>query len=216
MTDSVLPYFRTSVLPTSRGPNHDPAPKDRLRGPREVIPLPHLAADLAHRLELTGGLDALGHHIETERVGQLRDRAGEGGARAAVAGPGDERLVHLHHVEGEPAEVAERRVARAEVIEGEPHPGLAQFVKACDPHRRVRDQHGLGDLHDELVRGDSRLVDRGAYAVDQAALLELRGRRVHMETDWSAFRMRQIPVAREQARLAEHETADRRDQPRLL
>ena len=49
----------------------------------------------------------------------------------------DERAVDLHPVDREPAQVAERRVAGAEVVDGQPHAEVAQRP-AARPRRRRR------------------------------------------------------------------------------
>src|SRR4051812_38211672 len=68
---------------------------------REQVALHRVAAQLAQALELDLALDALGHHLQTQRAGDLDD--GRDDRRVLVLGayPGHERAVDLDHVERE-------------------------------------------------------------------------------------------------------------------
>jgi hypothetical protein len=74
-------------------------------------------------VELEGllvGLDALGHDPQLEGLAEADDGVAEGGVLGVEGDPVDERLVQLEDVEGEAAQVAEGRVAGAEVVNGQP------------------------------------------------------------------------------------------------
>ena len=104
---------------TPRGRCQERAGRGGVEGAAEVEALREVAAAGVQRLVLGGALDALGDGHQPERVRDLHDRAHEQRARAAedVA---HERAVDLEQVDRELLEVGERRVAGAEVVDGEP------------------------------------------------------------------------------------------------
>src|SRR5689334_24107209 len=77
---------------------------------REVEALAALATEVAQRVPLLLELDALGHHLERQRLPEGDNRRGETGLLGRLAGA-QERAVHLQHVHREAAEVRQRRVA---------------------------------------------------------------------------------------------------------
>src|SRR5215216_6485585 len=94
--------------------------------PGEVEPLAHLAAEIAERVPLLRELDPLGHDLEVERGAERHDGGRQTG-RVGRRPLAQERAVHLEDVDGEAAQVAERRVAGAEVVEREPHAELLEL-----------------------------------------------------------------------------------------
>ena len=87
-------------------------------GRREQEALAERATELAERGELFVAFDAFGDRAEAELVTESHDRAGEAWL-VGRAEQFDERPVDLQAVDGEAMEVAERRVAGAEVVERE-------------------------------------------------------------------------------------------------
>ena len=118
--------------------------------PAEVEALGEVAAARGQRLGLGGALDALGDGHQPERVRDLHDGPDEQRAR-----PGEdvahERAVDLQQVDRELLEVGERRVAGAEVVDGEPHAEVAQPPEPDGRRGRVLHQRALGDLEDQPV-----------------------------------------------------------------
>ena len=93
--------------------------------------------------------------LELERAREVDDHAHERALLAAAGEAVDERLGDLEDVERQRVQVAERRVAGAEVVEREPHAELAQLVQ----RRRARvgvPSSALGDLEHELAAGRGR------------------------------------------------------------
>ncbi len=78
-------------------------------------------------LEVLDRLDPFRDHPEPESVGEGQDRADDGGVVRVDRQVPDELLRHLEGVERQPLQVSERRVARAEVVDGEPHAEPAQL-----------------------------------------------------------------------------------------
>ena len=78
-----------------------------------------LASHCAERRRLTLGLHSLGGHLHTERRRHRDDRFAERLASRCLVELHRERAVDLHVVEGNGLQVAQRRVARTEVVERE-------------------------------------------------------------------------------------------------
>ena len=91
-------------------------------GAAEVPPLAELDAELLEQHPLTLGLDALGHDVQAHRQRHRDDRPDDLGVVRVVLEPGHERAVDLHLGHGEPAQVGQRRVAGAEVVDREGQP----------------------------------------------------------------------------------------------
>src|SRR5258706_11572538 len=90
----------------------------------EEIALHLVAAVQAQKGELGFGLDALGDDVQPEVLRKVDDRAGQ----RRVVGVGryvaDERAVDLEGVDGEALEVAQARIAGAEVVHGQLDSGV--------------------------------------------------------------------------------------------
>src|SRR5206468_8634051 len=100
-----------------------------------------------------GVLHTLGHHVEVEVAAEIHGRPDN---RRQVRVDGHvthEGAVDLDLVDGEALEVGQRRVARAEVVDGEPHAHLPQAVDDGDRALRLVHHGRLGDLEREGVAG---------------------------------------------------------------
>src|ERR671937_2906598 len=87
--------------------------------PREVVALAEAAVEVTEHLSLLAPFDPLGDDVEVERAGEPQDRVSERRVVGTGPEPVDERLRDLEDVDREIAEVAEGRVAGAEVVERE-------------------------------------------------------------------------------------------------
>src|SRR5690606_26076887 len=85
-------------------------------GAGEQVALAQVALDAAQPVQLVLGLDPLGDGLEAEGVGERQDGGHDGGVVGARPEAVDEGPVDLEHVDGEPPQVRERRVAGAEVV----------------------------------------------------------------------------------------------------
>ena len=83
------------------------------------------------------------------------------------------------HVDREPLEVAQRRVAGAEVVDGQPHAEGPEVLQHLEPGRRVGHQRGLGDLEAQRRRLEAAPLERADHEVDEVGLGDLAGRQVH-------------------------------------
>src|SRR5690606_25122303 len=91
------------------------------RRPPEEVPLPHLAPELLEAARLLLQLDSLRDRLQLQRAAERDDRAHQRWLDALVSHVVDERLVDLEDVDREALQVAERRVARPEVVDRQPH-----------------------------------------------------------------------------------------------
>ena len=115
---------------------------------------PQRAQELALRL----GLDALGHHLDLQRVGE-RDDGRDDGALVAVGGQlGDEAAVDLHLVHREAAQVGKARVAGAEVVDRDRHADLLQALQRAQRDVGLLHRGRLGDLELEQARRQAGLA----------------------------------------------------------
>ena len=106
------------------------------------------------RRELAGRLHALGHDPHPERLGHADDRLHDRGvALAVLAEVGDERAVDLERVDRVAAQVGQRRVAGAEVVEHQPHAEPPQRLQRLGDRGRVLEQQALGDLQRRAASG---------------------------------------------------------------
>ena len=102
---------------STTGPARQPrADMERLGRPRVVTPLPESRSQSSRRVSAAPSSRCPRPTSEVEGRGQPEDRIDE---RALAVDPVDERLRDLEHVDREVAQMAERRVPRAEVVQRE-------------------------------------------------------------------------------------------------
>src|SRR5438034_1167202 len=115
------------------------------------------------------------------------DRRNDGHALRVARHGDDERTVDFERVDRQFREVRERGIARAEVVDRDLQPHLADcgeflYVLFYVPH-----DEAFGDFKIELTPLASRFLDRAAYGPDEVPLLQLDRR--HVDRD-----ARQAPV----------------------
>ncbi|OIQ81515.1 hypothetical protein GALL_367190 [mine drainage metagenome] len=157
-------------------------------------------------------LDALRDHVQTERRGELGealdDRHGGDVARQVRR----DRPVDLDARRGDAVEVGQRRVARAEVVDGQPDALRAQPYEARDELVEVLGERGLRDLEGQERHREPDLLDRGGDEVRERRVGELTDRDV--DRDAHAFEPgRGLPVGRVGDRRPQHPFPDRVDRP---
>src|SRR6185295_6491117 len=90
----------------------------RLHRRGEEVSLPVIAAHLPQLRELGRSLDALRDHLQVEAVAETDDGAHDLRLVRMAAVGAEEGAVDLQRVHGQAVEMAERRVAGAEVVDG--------------------------------------------------------------------------------------------------
>src|SRR5947199_98672 len=91
-------------------------------------------------------LAALGDHVHLQAVGHRDDRARDGNVVLGMRQVAHEAPVHLEVVDRKELEVAERRIAGAEVVDGEVHPHRAQIAHELHRLVRIPHHHAFGDF----------------------------------------------------------------------
>ena len=160
--------------------------------------------------QLRGLLDAFCRRLDVERVGELGDRADDGARAVAGQQVLDEAAVDLELVEREALQIAERRIAGAEIVERDADAERAQRVE--QPQRRLAafEEDRFGDLDLEPVRREPAVGKREQDGFVELAAVELHRRDVDRDADMLG------PARRLRAGFAEHPGADRHDQPGIL
>ena len=122
-------------------------------------------------------LDAFGDRLDRQRLAELHEHVHERLGLGRFADAGDERTIDLQHVDREPAQVRERRVAGAEVVDRDPH---AERLELGEPSRGVVGvAHGdaLGDLERQAARFEPGRCERLVDVDDERVVVELLARR---------------------------------------
>ncbi len=161
------------------GPHRDLV--DRLGRPRfcEQKALHLVAAGEPQQHALLVGLDAFGQHFHAERMAERDDRLDDGAGMAGGAQRADEGAVDLDLAEREFLQVAQARIAGAEIVERDAHPERAQRFEPLQGLLRVVDQNPFGHFEDDARRRDAALGDDGGDQIDQLAVADLDRRQVH-------------------------------------
>src|SRR5215218_4989557 len=115
----------------------------------EVVALAQRAGQVVERLQLVGVLQALRNDLHAQGLAELDDGRGHRARLRAGRHAVDEGLVDLQRVDREPAQVGQRRVPRAEVVEGQADAELLDLLELVGGVRRVLHEQGLGDLQGE-------------------------------------------------------------------
>src|SRR5207248_319504 len=129
--------------------------------------------EVAERVGLFDGFDAFGDGVEPEALAELDDGARDSRRLGAGGDTVDELLVDLEDVEREVSEVAQRRVAGTEVIDGESDTELLELREACGAQGEVFDHDLLGQFDHELGGIETGPGERGGDGVNHGRLQDL-------------------------------------------
>ncbi|ESU47394.1 hypothetical protein P376_4633 [Streptomyces sp. HCCB10043] len=113
-------------------------------------------------------LDALGDDDQAERVGQVDGAADDLRVLVVDGQPGHEGAVDLQLADREPAQMDQRRVAGAEVVQRHLHAVCGEPGQGVGGALRVLQQHVLGDLQLERSRGHAVAGEAGGDAPREA------------------------------------------------
>ena len=130
--------------------------------------------------------------------------------------PVDERAVDLQSLDREPMQVAERRVAGAEVVEHEPDALVLEVAQRLVQSLGLLEQHALGQLQLQHVGVGAGLSQHLRNHPVKRPVAGLHRRDVDRHRDRRHARSRPAPAGRLTARLEQHPAPDRQDQPVLL
>ena len=122
------------------------------RGGEKTKPWPYRQPIAASARTWPSSSMPLRDDLQAERAAEVDHQAGELRALVLPQLP-DELAVDLQRVDREAPEVGERRVAGAEIVDGDPHPALPQSSQPCQRVAVLVDQDALGDLKDQGGRG---------------------------------------------------------------
>jgi len=109
------------------------------------------AAELPEQLVLLRSLDAFGDGLEVEHSRQFDDRGDELAVAVGAVGGVDEALVDLELIGRQPADVAERGIAAAEIVERDPYAQRPQRLESRDRQPDLLDQETFSDLEPDLA-----------------------------------------------------------------
>src|ERR1700737_4569297 len=115
----------------------------------EQIALHRVAAFLGEEAELLLGLNALGDNRHFEAVAEIDDGADDRRGLRIAAEIHHEGAVDLDLVERESLQVAERGIARAEIVHRDPPAARLQPPDQCQAAVEILDQHAFGDFNFE-------------------------------------------------------------------
>ena len=133
------------------------------RGTGEQVALREVATELAAEASwpAVSMPSAIAH--QAERVGEAGDVGRDRRALGVVLHALDERPVDLDHVDGEAAQLLQRREAGAEVVDGDTHAERVQLLELgarSIAGRALDDDRGLGHLQAEAARGQPGAFER--------------------------------------------------------
>src|SRR5215212_7307202 len=178
--------------------------------------LPVLAAQGIEPRVLLFGLDAFGDHAHAEVRRERDDGSNDLAVLRVVRHLRDERAVYLQGVDGEAVQVGERRVARAEVVDGELYAEPAKLGEERGGAFGVVHHGALRDFELEAVGREPRLAERAAHHLDKAGLRQLLARKVDADGQVLLRGDEFAPLAHLPASLFQYPRAYLRDEARLL
>ena len=150
-----------------------------------------------------------------QRRGELTDGPHHTGAVVVDVAAGGERVVDLHDRNRQRQQLAERRVARAEVVDGEADPGRTETTEGVRHLVDVGEAVALGQFDDEMLRGQAVARHQLADVGHQVFAHDVQRRDVHRSIGAAEGRMGAPPLQRS-AGVAEHLPTDVADDPDLL
>src|SRR5258706_417818 len=183
------------------------------RGGKE-IPLGLITAVHAQKFQLLHGLDSLRDHPHPERMRERDHRLRDRRVVPVFVGLAYERAVDLQAVDRQPREIAQARIARAEVVHGDLHAQPFQTSEDGDRPVAALDQHAFGELELEIVRFELRRAQGALDGMHETGTAELLRRDVHCKPERSEPGLAPHPDL--PAALREREFSERMDQNGVL
>ncbi len=172
-----------------------------------------LGARAAHGPQAGGlfsGFHAFGHHRDGEAPGHAEHGGHDGLVLRRVQQVAHEALVHLQAIERQPAEIGQRGVAGAEVVDGDLHAERADRRQPRAGHAIVLQQHRFGEFQRQVPRGQAAVQQDLLQGVLEIGLDELPRRDV--DVDVEAVRQLRQPPGDGVRGFAQHPFAEAQDQ----
>src|SRR6266853_4738088 len=221
----VFSIIVSSALPAApsvefRGGRLERADREKLRhrlglnGGRKEIPLGLITTVHAQEFQLLHGLDSLGDHPHPERMRERDHGLGDRRVVPVLVGLAYERTVDLKAIDRQAREVAQARIARAEIVDGDLHSQLLQAVEDGDGPVAALDQHTLGELELEIARLEAGRAQGALDGIHETGTAELLRRDVHGEPQLGERGV--APGADLPAALDEREFPERMDEDGIL
>src|ERR1700677_3682176 len=145
-------------------------------GHAEQIALGAGYAEADHQIPLFGRVDAFHHHAATQGAGDLRHHLDNDFLGLVVHGGEHEIAVDLDHVERDPLQIPQGRIAGAEIVERHPDFQRFEFQDDVSNHRVIVDHRAFGNLEFEAMTGKTGSLERAHHRLlEPVGVLELRG-----------------------------------------
>ena len=146
--------------------------------PAEQVALHFIAPRLAQEVELLGGLDAFGHHAQVQLVAERDDRLHDHGVVGIGGQIDDERTVDLELVDRKALQVAEARIAGAEIIDRDLHAERLDAAEHLDVLLGAVHGQAFGQFDLQKMRVQASDAQCLGDRIDDIALAELAWRDV--------------------------------------
>ncbi len=111
-----------------------------------AISLRVVEAGRGEELRIPLGFHAFGHQLEAQRMRHLRGGLDDDAVVGVVAHAQDEGPVELERMHRQVAQVSQRGIPGAEIVDGNQHAQLVNFLDHAQRARRVEHHRALGDL----------------------------------------------------------------------
>ena len=188
----------------------------RRAGATEEVALAAIAAHRPQPRQLQRRLQPLGDDGDAEGVAEVDDGLDDRRVLGVEAEPGDEATVDLDRLDREPLEVRQRRVAGAEVVDGEVQAEAAQVAQGDRRRLDVGEQRGLGDLQPQRVGRDAGLGEHVGDEAGEGRVDDLAGADVDRQRAVGERQLPRPPPGELGERVAQDRRPDLVDQPGLL
>ena len=134
----------------------------------DEVALHHVALQGAQVTCLPRFFHAFGDHFESKTVAERNDGLDDRGITAVGGHIAHEGDVHLELVHFELLQIAQRRIAGAEVVDRQTHAECLDLGQRLEGTIAVEHHEALGDLEFELLRRDAGFLQRILDRFDQA------------------------------------------------
>jgi hypothetical protein len=188
----------------------------RLHRPPEQVALAIAAAQPAQAVQLLFGLDAFGHHDLAQAAAEQHDRAHHGLFGVAAVQARHEAAVDLQAVQRQRRQVRQRRIAGAEVVDGQQHAEPLELGQCAQRAFHARHQDVLGELDAQVLRRHARFHQRPRHARHQRRVGDVVARDVDVHRQCGMGRRGLLPGLELAAGAVKHEVGHAHHQPGFL